>query len=44
MLFSKQLKNPIKNNKMLEDEKKTFKKGKKKQENPCQLCKSELIS
>jgi hypothetical protein len=29
MLFSKQLKNPIKNNKMLEDEKKTFKKGKK---------------
>ena len=30
MLFSKQLKNPIKNNKMLEDEKKTFKKGKKK--------------
>jgi hypothetical protein len=34
MLFSKQLKNPIKNNKMLEDEKKTFKKGKKKTRKP----------
>jgi hypothetical protein len=29
---------------MLEDEKKTSKKGRKKQENPCQFCKSELIS